>query len=398
MKIPLLLMALSAVSAVAQEWPRFRGPNGAGVSKTEIPAKWTKENFCWSIALPASGHGSPVVAGKNVFVLCGDETSGMRIPLCVDADSGRIRWQVPVKAPRNKHHKFNSVASTTPACDAERVYFSWGTSDELTLAAYDHGGKHQWSTGLGPSIGGHGFGASPIVYRGLVIINKDQDADGEWVAVDAKTGTVTWRLARRSKRISYSCAVAYKDQLVLNNWQHGISGINPMDGSLLWEKSVYDIETKERAISSPVVAGDLVIATCGFTTNPKHCVAVRPLGEGRVEEVWRIERSVPHIPSPIVYGDWVFLWEDKGIVSCVEHQTGKTIWRERVRGDYFGSPVIAGDKIFCVDKGGSVSVIRAGDHLELLAVNELDALCRTTPAIAGGKMFVRTYEHLHAIR
>ena len=249
MKIPLLLMAFSAVSSVAQEWPRFRGPNGAGVSKTEIPAKWTKANFSWSMELPASGHGSPVVAGKNVFVLCGDETSGTRIPLCVDADSGHIRWQVSVKAARNKHHKFNSVASTTPACDAERVYFSWGTSDDLTLAAYDHAGKHEWSANLGPSIGGHGFGASPIVHRGLVIINKDQDADGEWVAVDAKTGTVAWRLARRSKRISYSCAVAYKDQLVLNNWQHGISGINPRDGSLLWEKSVYDIETKELVAS-----------------------------------------------------------------------------------------------------------------------------------------------------
>ncbi|MFT5495701.1 MAG: outer membrane protein assembly factor BamB [Kiritimatiellia bacterium] len=391
-------LLLISLFAGAEDWPRFRGPNGAGVSKTDIPAKWENANFRWSIDLPASGHGSPIVAGKKVFVLCGDEKTGTRIPLCIDSDSGKVIWKASVEAVANKHHKFNSVASTTPASDDQRVYFSWGTSEALTIAAYDHAGMSKWSANLGPSIGGHGFGASPIVHQGLVIINKDQDRDGEWVAVHADTGEVAWRLPRKSLRISYSCAVAYKDQLILNNWQHGITGIRPRDGTLLWEKSVYDLETKERAISSPVIAGELIIATCGFTTNPKHCVAVRPLGDGKVEEVWRIERSVPHIPTPIVYGDWVFLWEDKGIVSCVKHQTGETIWKERVNGEYFGSPVIAGDKIFCIDKSGSVSVIRATDRLELLAVNELDELCRTTPAIGDGKMFVRTFERLYAIQ
>ena len=282
--------------------------------------------------------------------------------------------------------------------DAERVYFSWGTEENLTLTAYAHDGELDWSTKLGPVSRGHGFGASPMLYKGLVILNKDQDENGEWIALHAANGKVAWRLPRKSQRISYSTACVFKGQLVLNNWQHGLTGIDPMTGKVLWEKSVYNLDTNERAISSPVVAGDLVLATCGFTKNPKHCVALRPGKNGSVEEVWRIERSVPHIPCLLVVGDRVYLWEDNGIVSCVDHQTGETIWKERVSGNFFGSPVCADGKIFCIDKTGTVSVIAASDTFKILAVNELEELCRSTPAIANGEMYVRTNTRLMAIR
>ena len=155
---------------------------------------------------------------------------------------------------------------------------------------------------------------------------------------------------------------------------------------------------KERAIGSPIVAGDLIIGSCGFVQNPKHIVALRPDKSGQVAEVWRIERSVPHIPTPIVVGAYIFLWNDQGIVTCADKNTGKIFWNERVSSDTFGSPVCAKNKIFSIDKTGVVTVIAPTNKFVKLAENDLDEKCHTTPAISGGKMYVRTYENLIAIR
>lgn len=386
-----------------QEWTRFRGPNGSGVSATDIPAKWTEANYAWKIKLPGVGHGSPVVWGDLVFLLCGDEASSTRTPVCVKTIDGSIAWKRDFAAAKHKHHKFNSVASTTPSVDREMVVFSWGTTERLTLAAFDHFGKPLWESDLGPVKGGHGFGASPVIYRNLVVINNDQDGDSSLIAVNKKTGAIAWKIARKSERLSYSSPVVFKspaggEELIFTNWRHGITGVNPETGKVVWEKSVFDQTKKERAIGSPIVVGDLIIGSCGFVQNPKHIVALRPDASGRVDEVWRIERSVPHIPTPIAVGDYVFLWNDQGIVTCVDKNTGKTIWNERVSSDTFGSPVCAGGKIFSIDKTGVVTVIAPTNQLVKLAENDLDELCHTTPAISGGAMFVRTYERLIAIR
>jgi len=168
------------------------------------------------------------------------------------------------------------------------------------------------------------------------------------------------------------------------------------------ELSVFDTTTNERAISSPIVAGDLVIGTCGFTANPKHCVALRLNEAGEFEEVWRIERNVPHIPSLIAIGERVFLIDDAGIVTVVERATGKELYKARtpgVEGSIFGSPVSDGEKIFFADESGNVHVLSAtSDALEVLGKNRLGELCRSTPAIAGDTLYVRTEKTLRAIR
>lgn len=394
---------LLTASLHAQEWTRFRGPNGSGMSQTSIPAKWTSSNRAWKAKLPGVGHGSPVVWGSRVFLLCGDEASFARTPVCVNASDGSIAWKRDIAAAKHKHHRFNSVASTTPAVDRDLVVFSWGTTERLTLAAFDHSGTPLWESDLGPVKGGHGFGASPVIYRNLVVINNDQDGDSSLIAVDRQTGKVAWEISRKSERLTYSSPVVFRspagrEELIFTNWRHGITGVDPKTGSVVWEKSVFNQQKKERAIGSPIVAGDLIIGSCGFVQNPKHIVALRPDASGGVDEVWRIERSVPHIPTPIAVGKYIFLWNDQGIVTCAEKNTGKVIWNERVSSDTFGSPVCAKDKIFSIDKNGVVTVIAPTDKLVKLAENDLDELCHTTPAISGGTMYVRTYENLIAIR
>jgi outer membrane protein assembly factor BamB len=403
-RLPLLAAALlSAAVSHGQEWTRFRGPNGSGVSNADIPAKWTDANYAWKTKLPGVGHGSPVVWGDRVFLLCGDEASYSRTPVGLNTADGSIAWKREFAAAKHKHHKFNSVASTTPAVDRDRVVFSWGTTERLTLAAFDHSGKPLWESDLGPVKGGHGFGASPVIYKKLVVINNDQDGDSSLIAVDKQTGDIAWEIARDSERLTYSSPVVFNspaggEELIFTNWRHGITSVNPRTGKAVWEKSVFNQMKKERAIGSPIVAGDLIIGSCGFVQNPKHIVALRPDKSGQVAEVWRIERSVPHIPTPIVVGAYIFLWNDQGIVTCADKNTGKIFWNERVSSDTFGSPVCAKNKIFSIDKTGVVTVIAPTNKFVKLAENDLDEKCHTTPAISGGKMYVRTYENLIAIR
>jgi outer membrane protein assembly factor BamB len=424
-------LGLMVHSATADNWPRFRGPNGSGVVEdVKLPAEWGDANYRWKIDLPGIGHGSPVVWGDRIFLLAASEPparpskkKGKKavakkpksaapvkpqswVPICVSAKDGAVLWKQEITAVDQKHkgHRFNSPASTTPAVDEKRVVFTWGTPEKLTMAAFSHEGKKLWQSDLGPISGGHGFAASPMLLGDLVILNNDQEkGGGNLLALDANTGKVKWTVERRSQRISYSVPCVFESEgrqlLAFVNWQHGFTIIDPKDGSVVAEKSVFNTETNERAISSPVVYKDLIIGTCGFTANPKHCVALR-LKDGELEEVWRIERNVPHIPSLVVVGDNAYLWDDSGIVTCVKAASGEEIWKARVpgvEGSCFGSPVSDGEKIFCSDESGNINVIAVANELKHLATNRLGELCRTTPAIGDGAIFVRTYGKLIAV-
>ncbi len=388
------------------EWPRFRGVNGSGVVESaNLPATWTDADYLWQTDLPGVGHGSMAVVGDRVFLLCADAETSERMPVCVSAKDGSVLWKKTYETAKFKGHRFNSPASTTPAVDKELVYYTWGTKEQLTVVALTHEGEQVWMADLGPVVGGHGFGASPMVHEDLVVINNDQDGKSSLIALDKQTGEMRWQIPRKSLRLSYSVPVVLPtkergDLLVFTNWQHGFTAVDPKTGEVVSELQSFDLEAKERAISSPVLAGDYVIGTCGFTNEPKQAVAVKWNGKG-LEEVWRIERNVPHIPSVIVIRDRVFFWEDKGIGTCVDHQTGEVIWRERIGGaTYFGSPVSDGEKIFCVDGDGVVVALAASDEFEELGRTKLGngVVCRSTPVIVHGNMLIRTFDRLLAVK
>jgi len=186
-------------------------------------------------------------------------------------------------------------------------------------------------------------------------------------------------------------------QIIVSSWRLGITGVELATGRPLWQKAVFG-QKQERAIASPLVAGDLVLANCGFAGRDKHVVALRPgATAGSMEEAWRVEKSVPHIPSPIVIGDRAFLWNDLGVITCVKLATGETVWIGRVPGEFFASPVSDGGRIFGVDKTGVVTVIGVGDQLEVLARHELGEATQATPAIANGCLYLRTLTHLQCV-
>lgn len=433
--LPFLLIFFfpAGLLAGAENWPRFRGANGAGVdASAEAPSELTDANRIWSVEVPGVGHGSPVIHGERMYLLSavpegadaepsnpqgggkgdlgkkgkgGAAAQAYRwMALCLDRNTGKRIWDKTFDQRKFKGHRFNSAASSTPAVDSGRVVFAWGTADQLSVVSLSHDGELQWEKDMGPVVGGHGFGGSPILYNGLVVLNNDQEKqNGNLFALDAETGENSWTVERRSERISYSVPCVYeangRDLLVFVNWQHGFTAIDPKDGRVIAEKSVFNTDTNERAISSPIVTRGLVIGTCGFTANPKHCVAMR-LNEGdQWEEVWRIERNVPHIPSVIAVGDLAFLIDDSGIGTCVDSFTGEVKWRERipgVEGSIFGSPVSDGRNLFFADESGNVHVIAASEEFRPIRKNALGELCRSTPVLAGGILYLRTESRLAA--
>lgn len=392
-----------ALAAHGQEWTRFRGPNGTGVGQADkVPTTWGAQDFLWKTALPGEGVSSPVLWGDKVFVTCGDRKSGQRQVVCVDAASGKVLWKKEMAGPSYKMHKRNSVATSTPTVDGDRVYLCWAAPENLEVIALDHAGKEVWKTPLGPHKSKHGFGVSPILHGDLLILPNDQDKQGDLVALEKATGKVRWKIPRRSGNATYSTPCLYTPQgqdaqVIFTNWQHGITGVDPVKGKVLWEISAFQPDKAERAIASPIVFKDLILGTCGFVTAQKQIVAVRPEGDGKVKEVWRYEKAVAYMPTPVVRGDYLYWVSERGIASCVEGATGRIQWQERLDNEFAASPVCIGNHLFCPANDGEVFVLAAEPVFRVLGRNSLGERTQATPAVAGGRLIFRTDRHLLAV-
>jgi len=399
------LVCVGSSHACAQEWTRFRGPNGSGVSRaTTVPAQWTDADHNWRIKLPGRGHSSPVLWDKRLFVTSGDEETGERIVLCVNADDGRRLWSREFPAARHGKHDLNSFASSTPAVDEHRVYVTWATPDEYIVIALDHDGREIWRTDLGPSNVAHGFGASPIVHDDIVVVPNDQEGTSSLVALDFATGEIRWKVPRQGKS-SYITPCVYRPEggaaeLIFTNWVHGITSIDPKTGEKKWELDIFEKSHPESAIGSPVVAGDVVLATCGWLGVRKEVIAIRPaaLARGKSEaELYRIDRSAPLCTTLLVCDDLLFLWSDDGIVTCADVRTGKLHWRERVGGTFYTSPICVNSHLYCISAEGDMVVLAAAKKFERVARFALDEGSHSTPAVSHGAMFVRTFSTLFSI-
>jgi outer membrane protein assembly factor BamB len=390
--------------AWAEKWDRFRGPNGSGVSEVKsIPAQWSESDVRWKVKLPGEGISSPVAWGERIFVTAAEPESGQRHLVCLDTRDGRELWRQSESFRVYKKHLVNTFATSTPAVDAERVYQVWQSPDSSALLAFTHEGTPSWKFELDGFSEGHGGGISPIVFEDLVVLACDQQGPSYLVAVDRRSGQQRWRVPRRSSRAGYSTPCVYQvagrpAELIFTEWKHGITGIDPQTGRVNWEIDCFGDET-ERAIASPIVAGDLIFGTCGFVTSDKHCVAVQPgFGDkAEVREVYRIEKGAPHLPTPVAYNGRLFLWTEKGIASSVRLDDGEVLATRRIGGNYSASPICIDGRLFAVSDDGEVVVLKADDSLAELARNRLDEASRATPAVAGGRLYVRTMSQLLCI-
>jgi outer membrane protein assembly factor BamB len=416
-----LLILVASAGGAQPDWNRFRGPNGCGLSDAAtIPETWKDDDYNWKTALPGTGHSSPVVFGQQVFVTCADANTAERRIVCISTADGSVRWRRDYPSQTVAQHHDNGYATATPAVDSRGVVVTWATSQEVVLLALAHDGTEMWRRDLGPFIGPHGTGTSPVIVDDLVVLANEQEdfkalarvmgredphgvaGESFLIGVDRLTGETRWQVPRKSSLAPYSTPCVHKPadgspELIFSSTSHGVTAIDVASGKVNWE--VPDVFA-DRCVGSPVVAAGLVLASYGHGTAGALCLAVRPGSPAPPREpsvAYEVNSCVPLVPTPLVVGERLFLWTDGGVVSCLEVSTGKVIWRERVAGDFFGSPVCVANRLYCIAKNGDVVVLAASDTFQELARVPLGEPSFSTPAVADGVMYLRTSGHLYSL-
>ncbi|HEX8502654.1 MAG TPA: PQQ-binding-like beta-propeller repeat protein [Pyrinomonadaceae bacterium] len=434
----LLLAALALPGAPASaagdtNWPQWRGPEGSGVSAERgLPEEWGEaKNVRWKTPLPGKGHSSPVVWGRRVFVTTAVE--GAVVPgakaavhkiegqewrhpdsvgadrrhafkvIALDRDTGRVVWEQTAweGTPYDDRHRKSSYAASTPATDGRMVYAYFGTEG---LYAYDFGGRLAWKFMPG-KIGTLGMGAatSPVLHENLVIVQADEEEgkDSFIVGLDKKTGKVVWRTPRKVQ-VSWATPLLVdtgkRTELIASGTESVIS-YDPATGKELWRSKGLE----SNAIPSPVATQnhDMVVVSAGFPAKLAYAVRLGASGELKdADIVWKYGKGTAYVPSPILYGDYVYLLTDKGIMTCLDARTGEVKYegaRVPVPATFTASPIAFEGKILLTSEDGDTFVIRAGPKHEVLRTNSLGEPVYASPAAAGGRLFIRGEKNLYAI-
>jgi outer membrane protein assembly factor BamB len=384
-----------------EPWARWRGADGAGQGgDATFPVTWTEDDWAWATDLPGTGNASPVVWQGRIYTASADPDAHVRTVTCHALADGRLLWEQKFPGAIDPHHAQNSSASGSVAADARGIYWMWGTRERSRVEALDHDGKPRWHVDLGPFEAQHGFAATPAVCRDLLIVPDDQDASSCVLGLEAATGRVRWRLDRTFAKAGYSTPLVIDRQdgtptVILTSMSHGVTAVDSGTGKVLWEERCLP----KRAVASPIMAGDLLIGTSGDGGGDNALVAVRPPdGEGDPKVVYTLDRSIaPYVPTPLHVDGLVYLWNDRGVVTCIRAATGETVWRGRVGGTYYASPIVVGSTVRNVSVDGEAVAIRAGDDFEILGRTDLGEVCRATPAVVGRRMVFRTAGRLMAI-
>jgi outer membrane protein assembly factor BamB len=415
------LIALTAANG--DDWPRFRGPNGTGTSSdSSIPVQFKDgDGILWKVALPGKGNSSPIISRGKLFTQSASDNGGQRMLLCLDAATGQSLWTATLPGSTSKMHNYNSLASSTPAADGERVYAMWWVGDAMVLTAHDFQGNSLWKFDLGPFRSEHGAGASPVEYGGRVYVNYDQDRIDQRTKTeipgaehrtavycfDGKTGQVLWRKERKGHRAGYTAPMMRKtpqgtDELIVAS-THMITAYHPVTGAVIWN---WDWDWSYsgqpyRTIGSPVIWKDMIFVQSGDQeTAYTHFVAVRMgSSDSPPKLVWERKRgTLPYVPTVVVHGDYLFAVHDKlGVATCLEAATGKEVWGERIGPEYRSSPVCVDGKIYACNDKGDVFVYPAAPEFKLLAKNSLGERILATPAVANGRLYIRGATHLFCI-
>jgi outer membrane protein assembly factor BamB len=434
-------LSVGTRARVDDNWPQWRGPDGLGVSPAaSFPEEWSAgtdapdRNIAWKTPIPGSGHSSPIVWGDRIFLTTsiegGKAPEGHKPPvhldfnlkpgylhpdsvgsdhlytlkvLAFDTKTGKQVWEhTPYEGVMaDDRHRKNTYASPTMATDGKAVYAFF---ESAGLYAYDIGGKLLWKKTLGGIIkAGLGPGTSPVIYENLLILQCDQEmGTGSYiVALDRKDGSEVWRQERTNRR-SWATPIivrtAERTELVTSGAELVVS-YDPKTGKELWRAR----GVQSHPIPSAVAGNGLVILTAG--SQAKRAMAIKLGGEGDLTEsplvVWRYQKGTAYVPSPILYGQYLYLMTDAGIITCLEAVSGKVVYeggRPPVPSTFFASLVAYGDRLLATSEEGDTFVIKAGPTHEILRTNSIGEPVYASVALAGNTIYIRGSRNLYAIR
>jgi outer membrane protein assembly factor BamB len=418
-------------AASPRDWPSFRGPGATGVADGQHPpTTWDAAkgvNVRWKTPIPGLGHSCPVVCGGRVFVttaVSGDPKAAVKTGqygagtttkdfsehswrvYCLDRATGKVLWEREAHrgVPRVDRHLKATQANATPATDGDHLAVVFGSEG---LFCYDLAGTLLWRQDLGVlDLGAFndpdlkwGAGSSPVIWKGLVIVQCDLPKDGFLAAYDVKTGKPVWRTPRQEPPSWGTPTVIEgpgRSELVANGSRF-IRGYDPLTGKELWQLG----PNSEITVPTPFLAEGLIFVANGYRPiQPIYAVVPGAAGDISPKEgssagthlAWGTTKGAPYLPTPIVYGPYLYVCTNLGILTAYEARTGRQVYKRRLGGasGYTASPVAADGRLYFTGEEGDVRVVRAGPEFELLAVNPVGEPCLATPAIADGMIFVRT--------
>ncbi len=431
-----LVLFLSSITINAQNWPSFRGPNASGIADgTNPPVTWnleTSQNVLWKTNIPGLSHSSPIIWDNQIFVITAissdpkstynpkdrstdlspDETKHTWMIFALDKRSGHVLWtDKPYEGvPRAKRHVKATQANSTPVTDGRYVVALFGSEG---LACYDLKGQLLWKQDLGvlnPGLwddkeSSWGHGSSPIIYRDLVIVQADGHTQSFIAAFNLKDGKQAWRV-ERNEITSWTTPTIYQGkkrvELIANGGRY-IRGYDPLTGKELWRFADNNTEVKMQA---PLIANDLIYITGGYPPG-RTMYAFRPGAVGDIslkpgEEknaflAWTTPKGSPYTPTPIVYGDLLYVVADSGVLSAYDAKTGDNIYQQRLPTSFSASPVAADGKLYLSSEDGDVFVVKAGRQYELLSRNTMGQALMATPALSPGMLIVRAGDAIYAL-
>jgi len=431
--VALLLVTAAPPITARADWPEFRGPGGQGHAEaTGLPLKWSEaEHVTWKTPLPGRGWSSPVIEEGRIWMTAAIEEPISKAErrrrleglignvdslalagavslraLCVDLESGKLLKDLEVLRVEGPEpvHTLNSYASPTPILEDGRLYCHFGTYGTLCLDTKTD--QVLWKNSELKIDHQNGPGSSPILWGELIIVHCD-GMDYQYIAaLDKRTGRLAWKTDRSGKMDDNPpLKKAYCTPLVVDgttgpqvispaaDWLYSY---DPATGKELWKVGYGKLGFS--TVPRPVAGHGMVYICTSFMKS--QLLAVRYDGKGDVTQshiVWRSDRQIPKMPSPLLVGDELYVVSDSGIATCFDAHTGDELWRERLGGNYSASPIYADGRIYFFSREGDATVIRPGKKFELLAANHLDGRFMASAAIAGKAFILRTDKHLYRV-
>jgi outer membrane protein assembly factor BamB len=434
-----LVACCIGAAAPPGNWPSFRGPQASGVADgQELPERWnggSGENVLWKVRIPGLAHSSPVVWGDRLYVTTaisslgeatfkhglfgeGDASPDASVHqwkvYCLNARTGKIIWERTAYegVPREKRHVKSTYANSTPATDGRHVVVFFGSQG---LYCFNANGKLLWKKDVGVlDVGAYdapeyewGTASSPIIYKNTVIIQCDTQKEDFLLSVNIDTGATVWK-ADRDETPSWGTPTVYtgprRAELVANA-SRLIRGYDPDTGKELWRLG----GSSQITAPTPVFFEDLIVVASGRRPEAPIFV-VRAGASGDItlakgassgEQVaWSRQQRGPYMPTPLIYGGLLYVLGNAGIFDCYELRAGTEVYRQRLAhqgGGFSASPVAADGRIYMPSEDGDIFVVKAGKDFGLLATNPMGERLMATPALSGGKMFVRGEHTLFAI-
>lgn len=395
-------------SAKSENWMRFRGPTGQGLSsETELPVTWSAtKNIKWKTSLPGKGWSSPIVFEDHVFLTASTEEGVSCRVICINRKDGSIAWTTEVHRQKpGPMRKQNSYATPTPVTDGKHVY---SVFYDGTVTAVDFSGKVVWKNSEVNFFSLHGLGASPILANGQVIMPFDGSSREEtkvgwkvpWekavvLSLDARNGSVRWKGMRGKSRVGHVTPILVNNgsQLVSAGGDR-VQGFDPKTGRRIW--SVYS--QGEGVTPSPVVGDGLIYTSSGFEAPTLR--AIRLGGKGEITKThiaWEQKRGVAALSSLLYVKPYLYSISRDNILHCMEASSGKIVWMERLSGVHWASPVYADGRIYILSEEGVTLVLRPGPKYDEVARNEISDTCFASMAVSQGNFYIRSAQHLYCI-